>query len=69
MLQETMTKKKNPIPRLQPRPKAERQTHLFPVHFPLPLWIRLVKHLKVWGRVTKFVVDAVTEKLDREEKE
>lgn len=66
MLQETMTKKK-PLPRLQPRPKAQRETHAYQVFFPLPLWIRLVKHLKIWGKVARFVIEAVEEKLDREE--
>jgi hypothetical protein len=47
-------------------PRKRENTHGFLIHFPKELWNRMIEHGLAWGTVTKFIVDAVTEKLDRE---
>jgi hypothetical protein len=51
------------------RKEANRaEVHRFVLHIPLALWARMVKVL-MWGETTKFILDAITEKLDRMDQE
>lgn len=48
----------------QTTPRADR--HSFPLHIPLTLWERMIKSGAVsWGTTTNFILEAITEKLDR----
>jgi hypothetical protein len=54
---------KNKLPR-NTKPKDKRQFHL---EIPDDVWQRMVEEAGVtWGRTTKFILEAITEKLDRQ---
>lgn len=48
-------------------PRGREETHRYLLHFPKVLWNRMISHGLTWGTIRKFVIEAVTEKLDREE--
>ena len=56
---------KNPSKKL---PRGTEETHRYLMLFPKTLWKRMIDFGLTWGSVRKFLIEAVTEKLDREEK-
>lgn len=57
----TMAAKKIKLPR-----EDEVPTHRFVLHIPLPIYNRMIGEGGLtWGKVTKFILAAIVEKLDR----
>ena len=65
MLNQTMKKKTPTLPRrTTPRP-----VHGFMLYIPIPLWTRMIRAGIKWGMATQFIIQAITEKLDRDNPE
>ena len=61
-----MTPRKTKLPNPAPSPAK----HNLLLHIPMSLWSRMIKEGGLtWGTVTKFILEAITEKLDRMKKE
>lgn len=57
-----MPPRKSKLPAAEPSPPKHRLV----LHIPLPLWSRMIREGGlVWGAVTPFILEAITEKLNR----
>lgn len=60
-MENTTTIKTTRLPRA-----VEAAKHRFMLQIPMPLWARMIKEGGItWGETTRFVLDAIEEKLSR----